>query len=79
MELPNVVRDFLPLHQDSVSREKKESTVPILRNISEQIFYISFGIEPKIFLPMIDCEMQCIPLWSESKIYLQVLVHPSEK
>lgn len=33
------------------SGEKKESTIPILRNISKQIFYIIFGIGPTIFFP----------------------------
>lgn len=44
------------------SRERKESTVPILGNISKQIFYIIFGNGPTTFFPMIDYEMKCIPL-----------------
>lgn len=33
------------------SGEREESTVPILRNISKQIFYIIFGTVSTIFFP----------------------------
>lgn len=60
MELPNVFRDF-QLHQDSVfGREKGIHSPHPQKHFKADLLYHLWHWAYN-FLPMIDCEMRCIP------------------